>query len=562
MRMSQGTGVLSKVPLPRRYCRGSCCKRSINCCNGAACKAAKPSASYTQGEKGTQPLSTLKRRSNACFSSPRGMQLVRPLWSHKKIQRLLPPQTLTGTERYSGGAFAYSASAAASASSSAGEAVANELCQQRIAAAALLERFDVFVFDCDGVLWHGNKLLPGIKAMLQQLQRTPRQRANEETSSTASTPPTGNKQHKSVYYLTNNSTLSRKGFVAKLQTLGVPCTEQQVLCTSYSTAKYIRKQQKKAMHQSNKSSRVYVVGEEGLLEELRSNGIDAFGGQEEVYEEIDFGNDPEVSVQPDVDFVVVGLDRRFSYKKLQTAQLYINSCGAQFIGTNIDPLGNFSTKQKWAGAGTMVAAVAAACRAQPVLMGKPSEQMQQLVLEALGKDALSACFLKPRGQGKEASWMCLASFHARRFVSTRRRRRASVRMARRLVGVARGDRSSGIAFHCCFSCTEGEDLNRVLVVGDSLLTDIAFAASSALQSCLCLTGVTGNEQLREAFAAAAAGASSHVSRADAKEVDGKARTSASIGSLSCSPAARPPLPTFIIDTAAHLCPPSSNGLLL
>ncbi|OEH77957.1 HAD family protein [Cyclospora cayetanensis] len=311
-------------------------------------------------------------------------------------------------------------------------------------------------------------------------------------SSTASTPPTGNKQHKSVYYLTNNSTLSRKGFVAKLQTLGVPCTEQQVLCTSYSTAKYIRKQQKKAMHQSNKSSRVYVVGEEGLLEELRSNGIDAFGGQEEVYEEIDFGNDPEVSVQPDVDFVVVGLDRRFSYKKLQTAQLYINSCGAQFIGTNIDPLGNFSTKQKWAGAGTMVAAVAAACRAQPVLMGKPSEQMQQLVLEAL----------------------------------------------------------------------EGEDLNRVLVVGDSLLTDIAFAASSALQSCLCLTGVTGNEQLREAFAAAAAGASSHVSRADAKEVDGKARTSASIGSLSCSPAARPPLPTFIIDTAAHLCPPSSNGLLL
>ena len=32
--------------------------------------------------------------------------------------------------------------------------------------------------------------------------------------------------------------------------------------------------------QQQHKSRVYVVGEKGLLEELRSNGIDAFGGPE------------------------------------------------------------------------------------------------------------------------------------------------------------------------------------------------------------------------------------------------------------------------------------------
>ena len=44
----------------------------------------------------------------------------------------------------------------------------------------------------------------------------------------------------------------------------------------------------------------------------------------------------------------------------------------------------FVLLQKWAGAGTMVAAVAAAVQQQPVLMGKHSEQMKRLVLDALG----------------------------------------------------------------------------------------------------------------------------------------------------------------------------------
>lgn len=36
--------------------------------------------------------------------------------------------------------------------------------------AGLLDRYDAYCFDCDGVLWRGAELLPGAAATLQQLR--------------------------------------------------------------------------------------------------------------------------------------------------------------------------------------------------------------------------------------------------------------------------------------------------------------------------------------------------------------------------------------------------------
>ncbi|KAL8437251.1 hypothetical protein ACSSS7_001099 [Eimeria intestinalis] len=293
--------------------------------------------------------------------------------------------------------------AAAAAATAATAAAAAELCQQRIPVASLLQRFDVFVFDCDGVLWHGSKLLPGIQQMLHQLQRTPRSSSSGGSSSSSSS----SSRFKSVYFLSNNSTLSRKSFVAKLNSLGIDATEKQIMCTSYSTARYIleqqgkqqqqlqqqqqkqQQQQQQQQDQQPQKSRVYVVGEQGLLDELRAHGIDAFGGPEEKYEEVDFSQDPEVPIHPNVGHVVVGLDRRFYYKKLQIAQLYINQMDAVFIGTNTDPLGNFSTKQglqflgpqllsSWlAAAATFAAGAAAAAAAAEEDLAQQQQQQQQ-----------------------------------------------------------------------------------------------------------------------------------------------------------------------------------------
>lgn len=56
----------------------------------------------------------------------------------------------------------------------------------------------------------------------------------------------------------------------------------QVLCTSFATARYIVEKDRRAAEVTGKcmNGTVYVVGENGLLEELRSHGIRAIGGNE------------------------------------------------------------------------------------------------------------------------------------------------------------------------------------------------------------------------------------------------------------------------------------------
>ena len=36
---------------------------------------------------------------------------------------------------------------------------------------ALLDKYDTWLFDCDGVLWNGDQLVPGAKEVLQMLRR-------------------------------------------------------------------------------------------------------------------------------------------------------------------------------------------------------------------------------------------------------------------------------------------------------------------------------------------------------------------------------------------------------
>ncbi|GAV01276.1 hypothetical protein RvY_12013 [Ramazzottius varieornatus] len=67
----------------------------------------------------------------------------------------------------------------------------------------LLDENDNFLFDCDGVLWHGNHLLPGAAESLALLKS----------------------KGKKVYYVTNNSTSTRAQYAAKCQKLGLPAEE-------------------------------------------------------------------------------------------------------------------------------------------------------------------------------------------------------------------------------------------------------------------------------------------------------------------------------------------------
>lgn len=194
------------------------------------------------------------------------------------------------------------------------------------------DRFAAFLLDCDGVLWRGEEPIPGAPEAVKALKAS----------------------GKKTLFLTNNATLSRRGYLEKLRRLGFEAELHEIYCSSYAAAAWLR----------GKVGKVYVVGEEGLIEELKLSGLEVVGPEE-------------------AECVVVGLDRGLTYSKLEEA-LRCLSRGALFVATNRDP--TLPTERGLApGAGAIVSALeVAAGRRADVVVGKPSAYMYELALREHG----------------------------------------------------------------------------------------------------------------------------------------------------------------------------------
>jgi HAD superfamily hydrolase (TIGR01450 family) len=80
-----------------------------------------------------------------------------------------------------------------------------------------------------------------------------------------------------------------------------------------------------------------------------------------------------------VDYVVAGLDREFTYDKLNKAQQAILS-GAEFIATNTDSTLPLEAGSLAPGGGSIVAAIQTAAGVVPTVIGKPAmPAIQQLL---------------------------------------------------------------------------------------------------------------------------------------------------------------------------------------
>ena len=131
-------------------------------------------------------------------------------------------------------------------------------------------------------------------------------------------------------------------------------------------------------------SLVLVVGEEGLVRELREAGFDAFHVTETP--------GPAAGAQPAA--VVVGMDRTFDYKTLAAAQAAIRA-GALYVATNGDL--TFPTPEGLVpGAGSLVAAVSAAAEREPVLVGKPSLTLAETLAAVTRVPAAETLFVGDR----------------------------------------------------------------------------------------------------------------------------------------------------------------------
>lgn len=213
------------------------------------------------------------------------------------------------------------------------------------------QNFEGFFFDCDGVLWEENTLLPGAKDLLSLLSTS----------------------DKKIAFLSNNSTKSIREYVNKFFSLGLSVSEFQVMTSSLVTLEYV-----KGKNYNSKS--IYIIGEDGLKETFTKAGFTVIG---------------ENTGEKKVDAVIVGMDRTFNYVKLSTALKFCLN-GADFIGTNPDP--QFPTPTGFfPGAGSMIGALQSALGYPPEkICGKPDPLMAEIMLRRLHLDPLKTIFIGDR----------------------------------------------------------------------------------------------------------------------------------------------------------------------
>lgn len=198
-----------------------------------------------------------------------------------------------------------------------------------------LEKFRAIknlIIDMDGVLYRGLEPLPGGREFLSYLRS----------------------EGVPFILATNNSTLTPRQYVAKLEAMDIQITEDHVLTSGQATALYLAQI-------ASPSARVYAIGEEGLISALEEQGF--------------------VLTGQDVVFVVVGMDRQLTYEKLKIASLAIRA-GATFIGTNPDT--TLPTEEGLLpGNGASLAALEAATGVSPVVIGKPQPTLLRLAMERM-----------------------------------------------------------------------------------------------------------------------------------------------------------------------------------
>ncbi|XP_040031636.2 glycerol-3-phosphate phosphatase [Gasterosteus aculeatus] len=221
----------------------------------------------------------------------------------------------------------------------------------------VLDSVDCVLFDCDGVIWRGEQAVPGAPQVVNLLKE----------------------KGKRVFFVTNNSTKTRKMYAEKMSALGLRAAEDEVFSTAFCCAAYLR-----AVCRLE-GGKVYLVGSEAMARELEAVGIRQTGvGPDHVSgRPSDWANVP---LDPDVKAVVVGFDEHFSFMKVNRAMQYLARPGCLFVGTNRDSRLPLEGGKAVPGTGCLLEAVEMAAQRQAQTVGKPNRFMFDCVASKFGVD--------------------------------------------------------------------------------------------------------------------------------------------------------------------------------
>ncbi len=197
------------------------------------------------------------------------------------------------------------------------------------------------VLDMDGVLWHGDKTLPGFGELFEALG-----------------------QLKLPFILaTNNATKTVTQYTEELARFGVQVSAEQILTSPGAAVDHLKEH-------FAEGTRVYVVGEAALHETVSAAGFTVIGP-------LEVRNGQTAAV------VVGGLTTTsLSYDLLAMASLLVRQ-GAAFVATNYD-LTYPAEMGQLPGAGAVLSVITSATGVEPTVVGKPHAGMFQAAAKRLG----------------------------------------------------------------------------------------------------------------------------------------------------------------------------------
>jgi HAD superfamily hydrolase (TIGR01450 family) len=186
----------------------------------------------------------------------------------------------------------------------------------------LVERYDVLLFDLDGVLYRGDEAVAHAPETMAALRRAGRR----------------------VGFLTNNSSRTPEQVASKLEGLGIEATPGEVVTSALATADLL----------SARGVRTaFAIGGEGVVRALSDAGVVVLEGE-----------------PARAEVVVVGIDEGLTYAELRTACLLVRR-GASLVATNADRTFPAPGGEEWPGAGALLAAIVTATGAEAEVVGKP-----------------------------------------------------------------------------------------------------------------------------------------------------------------------------------------------
>jgi glycerol-1-phosphatase len=192
---------------------------------------------------------------------------------------------------------------------------------------ALVDEYDGFLVDLDGVVWEGRELLPGAVEALQALLAA----------------------GKEIVFVTNNSVRRPAAYAARLREAGVEVTDDRVVTGGEATARLAAERVG--------SGTAFVIGAPAFKDAVAEAGLKLLDGE----------------AGAAADAVVVSAHREFDYDELLTATRALQG-GAQLFGTSRDPTLPMPGGA-WPGTGATLAAVETASGKRAETGGKPERYL-------------------------------------------------------------------------------------------------------------------------------------------------------------------------------------------